>query len=163
MMGMVSGAVCVKCHETGKFGAPLAGATVARTIRTGLDGLSQQIHHAEATLADAERLGMEVSEPKFELRGSVNALTNARTLIHSFRAPPVEAALAEGRSVAEQVQKQADHALEEYSYRRVWLAASLVPILIVIGMLVLYIRKLPPSEPAHTHVDPPRHAGDDLL
>ena len=57
----------------------------------------QQIAHAEATLAEAERLGMEVSEPKFELRNAVNALTNARTLLHSFQVKPVEAALADGR------------------------------------------------------------------
>ena len=98
---------------------------------------------AEATLAEAERLGMEVSQPKFELRNAVNALTNARTLLHSFQVKPVEAALADGEKVAAEVQGKADHALEEHTYRRVWLAASLVPILIVIGMLLLYIRTLP--------------------
>ncbi len=143
MVGMASGAVCIKCHQTGKYGATLAGATVAKTIRSGLDGLDQQIHHAEATLNQAERLGMEVSEPKFELHGALNALTNARTVVHSFQPKPVEVALAEGQKVVVKVQQQADRALEEYSFRRVWLAASLVPILIVIGVLLLYIRKLP--------------------
>ncbi len=137
------GAVCVKCHENGKYGATLAGAAAARTIRSGLDELHQQIAQAEATLAEAERLGMEVSQPKFELRNAVNALTNARTLLHSFQVKPVEAALADGEKVAAEVQGKADHALEEYTYRRVWLAGSLVPILIVIGMLLLYIRTLP--------------------
>lgn len=86
---------------------------------------------------------MEVSEPKFELHNAVNALTNARTLIHSFQVTPVEAALADGQRIATEVQDKADRALDEHEYRRVWLAASLVPILVVIGMLLLYIRTLP--------------------
>ena len=61
---------------------------------------------------------MEVSEPKFELRNAVNALTNARTLLHSFQVKPVEAALADGEKVAAEVQSKADHALEEYTYRQ---------------------------------------------
>ena len=53
------------------------------------------------------------------------------------------------RSVVTEVQGKADHALAEYQYRRYWLAISLVPILIVIGLLVLYIRGLPiPEKPA---------------
>ncbi len=143
LVGMREGAFCVRCHENGKYGATLAGADIARTIRRGLDDLRQQIARADATLAEAERLGMEVSQPKFEIRDAVNALTNARTLLHSFSAKPVEAALTDGEKVATAVQSKADHALAEYHYRRVWLAASLVPILIVIGVLLLYIRTLP--------------------
>ncbi|MGA2256687.1 MAG: hypothetical protein ABSG53_18725 [Thermoguttaceae bacterium] len=37
----------------------------------------------------------------------------------------------------------------EYECRRYWLAISLVPILMVIGLLVLYIRAMPiPEKPA---------------
>ncbi len=143
MLGMRQGAVCANCHAKGEHGATLAGANFARSTRSGFDELHQQIVHAEATLTEAERLGMEVSEPKFELRGAVNALTNARTLLHSFQVKPVAAALADGRGVATTVQSRADHALQEYTNRRIWLAASLGPILIVIGILLLYIRTLP--------------------
>ena len=125
MVGMQQGAVCMRCHASGKYGATLAGATAARTIRHGIDKLRQDIAHADATLADAERLGMEVSEPKYDLRNAVNALTNARTLLHSFQVKPVAAALADGEKVTAKVQGQADHALEEHTYRRVWLSASL--------------------------------------
>ena len=54
----------------------------------------------------------------------------------------MEAALAEGQHVVQGVQQRADRALEEHTYRRLWLAASLVPILLVIGLLLLYIRRL---------------------
>ncbi|MFZ1934859.1 MAG: cytochrome c3 family protein [Thermoguttaceae bacterium] len=146
MVGMRDGAVCMKCHENGKYGATLAGANAAREIRQGLDQLNQRIATAETTLAKAERLGMEVSAPKFELRNAVNALTNARTLLHSFAVKPVQAALADGEKAAVEVQGKADHALQEYTDRRIWLAGSLVPILIVIGMLLLYIRSLPAAK-----------------
>jgi predicted CXXCH cytochrome family protein len=153
MVGMQGGAVCAKCHENGKYGATLAGAEAARTIRAGLNGLRDQIKRAKETIEDAERLGMEVSVLKFEdqrphpaallLQEAGNALTNARTLLHSFQVKPVEAALADGQKVVAEVQEKADDALKEHRYRRVWLAASLVPVLIVIGMLLLYIRTLP--------------------
>ena len=51
--------------------------------------------------------------------------------------------LAEGRTVAATVTKQAEDTLQEHSYRRIWLAVSLVPILIVVVLLLLYIRTLP--------------------
>lgn len=155
MVGMEGGAVCANCHGDGKHGATLAGVDAAKKIRSGLDELSQQIVRADGTLAEAERLGMEVSQPKFELRGAVNALTNARTLVHSFQVKPVAAALADGEKVTVEVQGKADQALEEHTYRRVWLAGSLVPILIVIGMLLLYIRTLPPPQAVK-----PNHLGD---
>lgn len=58
----------------------------------------------------------------------------------------MQAALADGEKAAVEVQGKADHALQEYTDRRIWLAGSLVPILIVIGMLLLYIRSLPAAK-----------------
>jgi predicted CXXCH cytochrome family protein len=147
MVGMEGGAVCATCHAHGEHGATLAGADAARTIRGGLDKLAREIAHARATVAEADRRGMEVSGPRFDLRKAQSALTNARTLLHSFQPKPVEAALADGHKVAANVQEKADDALAEYTSRRVWLATSLVPILIVVGLLLLYIRTLP-AKPA---------------
>ena len=90
---------------------------------------------------------MEVSQPQFEIHKAFNALTNARTLLHSFQVKPVAAALDDGLKVTEAVQSKADHALQEHTYRRKWLAAFLVPIFIVIGMLLLYIRRVPLPKP----------------
>ena len=92
---------------------------------------------------------MEVSEPKFNLHKAFDSLTNARTQIHSFKVDVVQKALADGENVVKEVQGKADHALQEYTNRRIWLAISLVPILIVVGLLLLYIRALPiPEKPA---------------
>ena len=89
---------------------------------------------------------MEVSQPKYELRKATTALTRAHTMLHSFRVEPVGKALVEGQKVVMDVQEKADSALAEHGYWRVWLSASLVPILIVVGLLLLYIRMLPLSK-----------------
>jgi predicted CXXCH cytochrome family protein len=143
MLGMAPGAVCLRCHENGKYGATLAGAEAARTMRAGLDGLKQAIADAEEKIAEADRLGMEVRGSKFDLRKATDALTSARVSIHSFAVPPVQVSLAQGTAVADEVLQRAEAALKEHASRRVWLASSLVPIVLVIVLLLLYIRSMP--------------------
>lgn len=146
MLGMADGAVCARCHKPGgpgRFGAPVAGAKTAKALRDGLDNLKQQIADAEQMVAKAERLGMEVRGPRYDLRQADDALTNARTLVHSFSTTRVDEALDQGVKVTTEVKQRAEAALAEHAYRRVWLAASLVPILVVIVLLLLYIRSLP--------------------
>jgi predicted CXXCH cytochrome family protein len=145
MLGMESGAVCFGCHnpENPQYGATLAGADTARTMRSRLDQLKRDIESAEKKVHEAERLGMEVRGPRFELRQAFDALTNARTQVHSFKPEPVETAIAEGLNVTTDVTRRAEAALREHTYRRLWLAFSLVPLLLVVGLLVLYIRTLP--------------------
>ena len=118
----------------------LGGAQVAETLRADLEGLDDQIQQAHATIEKAEQLGMEVSGPRFDLHKANDALQNARVQIHSFAVEPVEKTLKAGRETATEVQDAADAALQEYHYRRIWLAASLLPILVVIVLLVLHIR-----------------------
>ncbi|MGO9109234.1 MAG: cytochrome c3 family protein [Thermoguttaceae bacterium] len=150
-LGMQNGTFCVRCHEQGnqKHGATLAGAKAAELIHADLQKLKTGIQKADETLSRAEEKGMEVSEPKFNLHKAFDSLTNARTQIHSFQVDVVQKALADGEKVVADVQGKADRALQEYQYRRYWLAISLIPIFIVIGLLLLYIRALPiPAQPA---------------
>ena len=154
-LGMQSGAFCARCHEEGKekHGATLAGAKAAETIHADLQHLKDGIQKAEETLAEAEEKGMEVSEPKFNLHKASDALTNARTQIHSFKVDVVEKALADGEKVVTEVAGQGRPRLgRNTSTGGIWLAISLVPILIVIGLLLLYIRALPipPAPPANS-------------
>ncbi len=144
-LGLQEGSFCVRCHEQGnlKHGATLAGTEAAKKLHDGIQGLKDGIETADKTLTKAEELGMEVSKPKFDLRKASDALTNARTMIHSFNVATVDKALEEGDKVVVEVQGKADGALREHEERRVWLAGSLVPILIVIGLLLLYIRSMP--------------------
>jgi hypothetical protein len=143
MLGMGKQAVCAKCHAHGQYGATLAGAEVARNLRSGLDQLSRSIAEAQDKIAEAERVGMEVSGPRFDLHKAIDARVNARTLIHSFAPGPVEKALAEGNQTATEVKERAEAALHEHQARRIWLAASLVPIALMVVLLLVYIRRLP--------------------
>jgi predicted CXXCH cytochrome family protein len=148
MLGMESGAVCRRCHAENKFGAPLAGGEVAAKMRQGMDDLSRKIAAAQQTITQAGRLGMEVRGPRYDLRKASDSLTGARVQIHSFALAPVQKALGEGLAVTASVQAAADAALAEHRYRRVWLGWSLIPIGIVIGVLLLYIRSVPIPPPA---------------
>ncbi len=143
-VGMEEETFCVRCHnaEHPQYGATTAGANVARTIRADLDRLKQNIDGAEQKVREAERLGMEVRLPRYDLRQAVDALTNARTLVHSFSPGPVEDAVNSGLQVTANVKGMAQQAFREYTRRRIWLAASLVPILLVVGLLLAYIRSL---------------------
>jgi len=145
LLGMQSGAICARCHnpENPQYGATIAGAEAAKTMHERLEQLKREISQSEELVRAAERLGMEVRGPRFDLRQAFDALTNARTLVHSFKPAPLEAALGEGLKVTAQVKEMAGTALAEHTNRRVWLAASLVPILIVVTLLLIYIRTLP--------------------
>ena len=152
MLGMGGDAVCVKCHASGKYGATMAGAEAAKASR-GHRQADRRHRQAQATLDQAERLGMEVSQPKFELRGAFDALTNARSLIHSFQPNRWRRRWPKGRRSSSTVQEKADHALQEHTYRRIWLAASLGRIFLVIVLLLFYIRSLPPPTDAEGNED----------
>jgi predicted CXXCH cytochrome family protein len=150
LLGMHGGAVCARCHneQNPQYGATVAGAEAARTMRDRLEQLKLDIEQSELLVREAERLGMEVRGPRFDLRQAFDSLTNARTLVHSFKPGPLEEALGDGLKVTAQVSERARAALAEHTYRRVWLAASLVPILVVVALLLLYIRTLPlPAQP----------------
>ena len=158
LLGMQSNAICARCHnpQNPQYGATVAGETAARVMRDRLDQLKAQIAQCEALVQDAERLGMEVRGPRFDLRQAFDALTNARTLVHSFKPAPLEEALGEGLKVTDQVEARAREALSQHTSRRVWLAASLVPLFLVVALLVIYIRALPLDSAAEDE------AGDSL-
>lgn len=145
MLGMEEGTVCARCHADGRYGAPGAGAEGAKAMREGLEKLKASIADVEGRVDHAERLGMEVRGPRFDLRKANDALTNARSLVHGFAPGPVKAAVDEGLAVAAGVGDNADAALREHSSRRRWLVWSLVPILATAALLFLKTRALPPS------------------
>jgi hypothetical protein len=143
MLGMGDNAKCAECHAHGKYGATLAGAEAARSLRNQLDELDQLVKSAQDKVGEAERLGMEVSGPRFDLRKTFDAQVNARALIHTFDPKSVQQSLAEGKQTASDVKERAEAALQEYTARRIWLGASLVPLAAVVLLLFACIRRLP--------------------
>src|SRR5687767_7026832 len=78
LLGTGDKSVCVSCHKQGDKGFVVAGE-----MRGRIDGLLVQIDKSQSILDRAERAGMEVSRPKFELRDAIDGVTHARVLIHT--------------------------------------------------------------------------------
>jgi hypothetical protein len=137
MIGTQQGALCINCLSTGDKGFVAAGL-----MRSRIDELIGSIDKSTEILDRAERAGMEVSKPKFELKGATDALTHARVLIHSSSTAEVEKVVAPGLEAAGKGYQAGLGALAERSYRRKGLAVSLVFILFLAGLVYLKVRQI---------------------
>ena len=137
MIGTQPGALCVNCHTAGDKGFVAAG-----TMRSRIDDLIANINKSTAILNLAERKGMEVSKPKFELKGATDALTHARVLIHSSSTAEVDKVIGPGMDVASKGYQAGVGALAELSFRRKGLAVSLLFILFLAMLVYLKIRQI---------------------
>lgn len=136
MIGVESGSVCISCHNND------AGFAAAGRIGKGLVDLRANIDGAKEILERAERAGMEVSRPKFELSDAVDGLTQARVLLHSSNVDDVEKALSPAMEVAAKSHAAGIAAFEELSFRRTGLAVSLVFILFLALLVYLKLRQI---------------------
>ena len=137
MIGTQQGALCINCHTQGDKGFVAAGA-----MRSRIDQLIASIDKSTAILNLAERKGMEVSKPKFELKGATDALTHARVLIHSSSTAEVDKVIEPGMDVANKGYQAGVGALAELSFRRKGLAVSLLFILFLATVVYLKIRQI---------------------
>jgi len=137
MIGTGAGALCVNCHSSGDKGFAAAGM-----MRSRIDELIAGIDKSNAILTQAERKGMEVSKPKFELKGATDALTHARVLIHSSSTAEVEKVVGPGLEVAGKGYQAGLAALGEWRFRRQGLAVSLIFILFLAVLVYLKIRQI---------------------
>jgi len=137
MIGTQQGALCINCHTAGDKGFVAAG-----TMRSRIDALIASIDKSSAILNLAERKGMEVSKPKFELKGATDALTHARVLIHSTSTAEVDKVIEPGMDVANKGYQAGVGALAELSFRRKGLAVSLLFILFLATLVYLKIRQI---------------------
>ena len=137
LIGTQPGALCVNCHSNGDKGFAAAGM-----MRTRIDELIARINKSTALLDQAERKGMEVSKPKFELKGATDALTHARVLIHSSSTAEVDKVVGPGLEVADKGYQAGVVALGEWKFRREGLAVALVFILFLAFLVYLKIRQI---------------------
>ena len=142
MIGTHQGALCVNCHSDGDKGFASAGH-----MRSRLEQLIASIDKANDILTLAERKGMEVSKPKFELKGAADALTHARVLIHSSSTVELDKVVEPGLGVASKGYQAGLDALEELSFRRKGLAVSLVFILFLALLVYLKVRQIESRQP----------------
>ncbi len=140
MLGVGAESVCTSCHNNDK------GYDGAVQMSGKIENLQTSIHRATEILDRAERAGMEVSRPKFELREAFDALTQGRVLTHSAAPSEVEKAIEPGIASAAKSYKAGEDAFSELTFRRQGLAVSLVFILFLAFLVYLKIRQIE-SEP----------------
>ena len=137
LIGTTPGTLCVNCHTSGDKGFAVAGH-----MRSRIDELIASLNTSTEILDRAERAGMEVSKPKFELKGATDALTHARVLIHSSSADEVDKVIGPGLEVSAKGYEAGMAALAERRFRREGLAVSLVFILFLAGLVYMKLRQI---------------------
>ena len=137
LIGTNQGSLCINCHTPGDKGFVAAGS-----MRSRLDELLAGIEKSSEILNRAERAGMEVSKPKYELKGATDALTHARVLIHSSSTGEVDKVVGPGLEVASKGYQAGVAALAERTFRREGLAVSLVFILFLALLVYLKVRQI---------------------
>lgn len=142
MIGTEQGALCINCHTNGD-----KGFVAAAHMRSRIDQLIAGIDKSNDILSVAERKGMEVSKPKFELKGATDALTHARVLIHSSSTTEFDKVVAPGLEVAGKGYQAGLDALAELNFRRKGLAVSLVFILFLALLVYLKVRQIETRRP----------------
>lgn len=140
MVGIGKGSVCIACHTSDK------GFESAKMMQANMADLKSKIHKAEDLLERAERAGMEVSRPLFELQEANDALTQARVLIHSVNPEEVAKAAKPGEAVALKSIKAGEDAFSELSFRRQGLAVSLLFIGFLAVLVFLKIKQIEAKE-----------------
>ena len=141
-VGTSEEAFCTTCHGEGE-----PGWEAARRIHEALTGLDAKIAEATELLDTAERAGMGVSEARLVQANANERLVKARVDLHTFDPERVEEITAEGIKLAEEAWQGGVAAMEENSFRRKGLAASLLVIAFVVLSLVMLIRRIEQTNP----------------
>jgi len=137
MLGTEESSTCATCHDKGS-----KGFAAAAEMKAGILKLKSRLEAAHDLLARAERAGMEVSKPIYDLNDGRNKLVLARVIVHAFNPLSLDKVLAEGSAIADASEKSGAKALDDLAYRRRGLAVSAVILLCMIGLLLLKIRQI---------------------
>ena len=143
LIGTGEKSVCISCHTQGDKGFVAAGE-----MRSRIDGLLGRIDRSREILDRAERAGMEVSRPKFELREAIDGVTHARVLIHTSSTAEVDKVIAPAVDVAAKTYRAGEDALAELNFRRKGLVVSLFFILFLAVLVYLKLRQIESRQPA---------------
>ncbi len=137
MLGTEDKATCVTCHDRGSNGYVAAAA-----MKTGISGLRDHLARARELLERAERAGMEVSRPLYDLSEGRDRLVLARVQVHRFDPTALNPVLDEGEKIARSSEQAGWKALGDLAFRRKGLAVSVVILLFMIGLLLVKIRQI---------------------
>src|SRR5262249_43247460 len=141
LIGTSDKTVCGQCHTEGD-----PGFIAANRIKDGLAELAASIDQSDQILDEAERSGMEVSQPRLDLVQARDTLTKARVTIHSVNLDRVQQDIKPGLAAAARNYEAGKAALKERDYRRFGLGLSLIAIAIVLAGLRLYLKQIESGE-----------------
>jgi predicted CXXCH cytochrome family protein len=137
MLGVGEKSACTHCHGQGD-----SGYAAAEKMRARIDEISASISRSTEILDRAERAGMEVSKPRFDLNEAKEALTQSRVLVHTFSTDELDKVIGPGLDVSNKSYNAGGAALAELSFRRKGLAASLFFILFLAALIYLKVREV---------------------
>lgn len=137
MLGTGKKAVCIQCHEPDS-----KPYEIASFIKEKLDEFIEKIENAEDLLEQADRQGVEVSEPKFRLTEANTLLILVRNLTHSFSLTEIEEKIQEGEKVVAEVTKAGETALKEAKFRKTGLIIATCFIFLLALALFLKIKQI---------------------
>jgi predicted CXXCH cytochrome family protein len=138
MLGVDKDGVCLKCHTDSRSN----GYKAADMMRKLIDSLDTSKENAMILINVAEQKGMEVTEAKFKLRDINQIKLETRTQVHSFDPVKFKEIVNKGLIISTDVTADANHAIHEYSFRRVGLGISVFLICLLAFGLFLYIRRI---------------------
>ncbi len=127
----------MNCHFDGE-----AAYDFAKSAKSKLTGLRDELSTAEESLNVAEASGMEVSLGRSQWAGANEALVKARVKVHTFTIEPVDEIVREGLNLASQARQTGVDALVERDFRRKGLGISLISIVLVMIGLWLKVRSI---------------------
>jgi len=137
LLGGGEGTPCATCHEPNT--EPMKKAAELRTM---IEGLAGRIDQATTVLTKAERAGMEIGVPRFELIAAKESLIKARAATHSLDTESIKTATDSGLVVAQKSLESGQGLLAEVQFRRKGLAASMLIIVAVLVGLFMKIREV---------------------
>jgi predicted CXXCH cytochrome family protein len=143
MLGTGEKAICIQCHDPDS-----KPYIVASQIKEKLGAFIGRIDQAEILLEQADRQGVEVSEPKFKLTEAHTALIMVRNLTHSFSLEKITEKIKEGESVVTEVTMAGEEALREAKFRKAGLIIATCFIFLLVVALFLKIKLIEKKIPA---------------
>jgi hypothetical protein len=132
MLGTGERGVCAACHQPGDH----CDRATTR-MKDGLVRLTTLVAQARDALGRAERRGLDVEHPTYELTGATDALVRARAEIHAFSEERFAEVIDGGVAVANDAEKAAQSRLDELRYRRQGLAAASAMLVLFAVLLAL--------------------------
>jgi len=137
MVGGAPDSACSRCHAPGT-----KGAGVAVVLRARLDESAGHVATAEAAVADARRRGVSTPEASALLAELQDALLRLPAQLHTMDGVKFGEAAGAVAKTADDVVQSAGAAVAKVAARRRGYALSLVLIALLMGLLVLKVRRL---------------------